>query len=560
MIGFVDDSNGQTNEFMQATESLDSLQRIQQSLQHNAQLWADLLGATGGALELSKCPVHVATWTFTSQGAPVLYSDNNCFANIAVVDPTTGSESTLQYLSPYTAHKTLGHFKEPAGTQRRQFAELLKKSNDATTFIDSCSLTQSEAWTYYYACYLPSIGYPLANCYFTKQHLSKVQRKAMTRIVSKCGYNRNTKKEILYGPLQYEGANFRHLFDQQGLGQVTQFIRHWRQRTVAGQLLRSVVAWAQFTSGMASPILEEPSRTIPHLESKWLASLRVYLASINASLHLDMTGLPPLEREHDGFIMDWIVQSNKFTDKEVVRLNYCRLFLNAVTLSDLTATNGKYLDNGKLKGAPSLSSSHSRWKAVKQDKPSEAEWRLWQKANHLWSTDDGTLRQPLGYWLQDLSKRRIIHFAYRDRTKLFIRSSHNYISCRAFSLNRYQETGQTVHLEQIPSHAEPVDAVSTRPFVWAITHVTKLSPLAHFRQQAVTSFEDYLLTLEAWEYDLLRHSDLFADAFTISDDLKTWFVAGSDGSEKYGKEGAFGWMISNTSGERSAAGMGPSRG
>jgi hypothetical protein len=76
----------------------------------------------------------------------------------------------------------------------------------------------------------------------------------------------------------------------------------------------------------------------------------------------------------------------------------------------------------------------------------------------------------------------------------------------------------------------------------------------------VTSFEDYLLTLEAWEYDLLRHSDLFADAFTISDDLKTWFVAGSDGSEKYGKEGAFGWLISNTSGERSAAGMGPSRG
>jgi hypothetical protein len=81
------------------------------------------------------------------------------FANIAVVDPTTGSESTLQYLSPYTAQKTLGHFKEPAGTQRRQFAELLKKSNGATTFIDSCSLTQSKAWTYYCACFLPSIGY-----------------------------------------------------------------------------------------------------------------------------------------------------------------------------------------------------------------------------------------------------------------------------------------------------------------------------------------------------------------------------------------------------------------
>jgi hypothetical protein len=69
-------------------------------------------------------------------------------------------------------------------------------------------------------------------------------------------------------------------------------------------------------------------------------------------LHLDVTGLPPLEKEHGGYIMEWIIESDKFTDKEVVRLNYCRLFLNAFTLSDLTATNGKLLDIGKLNGTP----------------------------------------------------------------------------------------------------------------------------------------------------------------------------------------------------------------
>ncbi len=37
-------------------------------------------------------------------------------------------------------------------------------------------------------------------------------------------------------------------------------------------------------------------------------------------------------------------------------------------------------------------------------------------------------------------------------------------------------------------------------------------------------------------------------------------MAGSDGSEKHGTDGAFGCMISNTSGGRAAAGMGPSRG
>jgi hypothetical protein len=120
--------------------------------------------------------------------------------------------------------------------------------------------------------------------------------------------------------------NFRHLFDQQGFGQITLFLRHWQQKIVAGQLLMIVVAcWAQFASGMASPLLETTSVSIPYLESKWLALLRSYLASINAKIHLDVTGLPPLEQEHDGYIMEWIVQSHQFTDKKVVRLNYCRL-------------------------------------------------------------------------------------------------------------------------------------------------------------------------------------------------------------------------------------------
>lgn len=156
-----------------------------------------------------------------------------------------------------------------------------------------------------------------------------IERQCPECIVLKCGYNRNTKtEEILFGPLQYGSANFRHLYDQQGLGQLTfLFLRHWRQNTVAGQLWKNVVAWAQFTTGMATPILETPSVHIPHLEStRWLASLCNYLASINAEMHLDSTGLLQLEREHDGYIMEMIVQSQQYTDKETIRLNYCWLF------------------------------------------------------------------------------------------------------------------------------------------------------------------------------------------------------------------------------------------
>jgi hypothetical protein len=161
MVGFVDDSNGQTNTFLHA-ESNATLPTMLSQIQHNAQAWADILGATGGALELSKCSYHLMSEKFTTQGDPVLASVAQTRQQpLEVTDPLTNATRALTFLSPYTAHKTLGHYKEPAGNQLEQFRRLHKKSDEKTKFLLKCSLTPVEAWTYYYACYLPSIGYPL---------------------------------------------------------------------------------------------------------------------------------------------------------------------------------------------------------------------------------------------------------------------------------------------------------------------------------------------------------------------------------------------------------------
>ena len=96
--------------------------------EENAALWAQLLEATGGALELSKCSYHIAYWKFTMQGAPILTNVSSEVPNIQVTNSSTGSTpQQLQYLSPYTAHKTLGHQKEPAGVNSEQFKFLKKR-------------------------------------------------------------------------------------------------------------------------------------------------------------------------------------------------------------------------------------------------------------------------------------------------------------------------------------------------------------------------------------------------------------------------------------------------
>jgi hypothetical protein len=86
MVGFVDDSNGQTNLFSR-DESENTRQTIIAQLKNNAQLWAELLGVTGGALELSKCSYHVLAWRFTVTGAPTLVTDSSRFKGVSVTDP-----------------------------------------------------------------------------------------------------------------------------------------------------------------------------------------------------------------------------------------------------------------------------------------------------------------------------------------------------------------------------------------------------------------------------------------------------------------------------------------
>ena len=132
------------------------------------------------------------------------------------------------------------------------------------------------------------------------------------------------------------------------------------------------------------------------MESKGLVSLREYMEYVRGWIELlDQEYIPKAERVHDCHIMDIILASNQFSDTEIRQLNYCRLFLQAVTLSDITWANGRRLDPEMAQGEYGRYSSKSRWHHVTQEKPHCKLWKLWQRANRLWSNNQGELYQPL---------------------------------------------------------------------------------------------------------------------------------------------------------------------
>ena len=370
MVGFVDDCNGQSNLFTE-DGSQATVDKIIAQTTANAQHWNDLLAASGGALELSKCSCHILQWVFTVGGAPMLVPRHTRLqSTLKVHDSVSNEPHDLQLLSAYEAHKTLGHYKAPAGMEHEQFRQLKKKSDDLTKFLWTCPLTRQEAWTFYYACYLPSVGYPLSCSSMSFRQLDEIQRKAMSIMVARCGYNRNTKKAILYGPLELGGANFRHLYIQQGVGQVVTFLKHWRLQSTAGILLKIALEWFQVQAGVSYSILTNVKSPLPHLESKWISSLRVFLAEHDMHLQIDKLFIPKIQRQYDVHLMDLILDSTKYTPREIRGLNYCRLYLQATTVSDICLVDGKTLDPAMLQGTFSQFGSRTKGLTIYQDRKS----------------------------------------------------------------------------------------------------------------------------------------------------------------------------------------------
>ena len=225
MIGFVDDTNGQVNSFFDP-ESLTGLHHTIHKATANADTGTQLLHASGGAIELSKCSYHVLHLSFSSSGAPVLLTNVKSRVSpiTTVRNLATQIKEPLKYLSPTQAHNTLGHYKDPAGLQLTLYHNLKQKSDTITEFLWTTQVTREEAWLYNQACYVPAMTYPLTSSFLSSVQLDTIQRKAMNIIVAKCGFNRHTKREILYDPLALGGgANFKLLSVEQA-GDITNTI------------------------------------------------------------------------------------------------------------------------------------------------------------------------------------------------------------------------------------------------------------------------------------------------------------------------------------------------
>eukprot|EP00957_Ditylum_brightwellii_P191667 14591821-Ditylum_brightwellii.AAC.1 len=122
MVGFVDNTAGQTNNFKKNNVTPEAL--IYQ-MTKDMQIWSDLLWISGGLLELDKCLYHLIYYVFLEDGTLVM-SSKQLGPKLQAKYKDTNKMIDIKYKNPYTQHKILGHFKAPDGKGVKQFVVLKK--------------------------------------------------------------------------------------------------------------------------------------------------------------------------------------------------------------------------------------------------------------------------------------------------------------------------------------------------------------------------------------------------------------------------------------------------
>lgn len=313
------------------------LQTVLSKLTHDAQLWNDLLYSSGGKLELTKCSFHTVTFEFDPDGTPRV--SPLPAPSVFIIDPVTGTKIPIRHLSPYTPHKTLGHWKSPVGSLRTQLATITTKMQEISIQVSTSSLSRYGARLAYHAIYVAALRYVLPQCHFSHTSLRKAAKKSMPALFAKCGFSCKTATQLLYAPIEYGGGGFVHWDVIQAEGQIMNFMKHWRTSTPISTTLRIDLAWCQWQAGTSESILFNPV-PIPYLEARWIPSVCDALRLCDAQIILDNDMVPSPQRIGDTYIMDVARKSELFDDRDMRILNYCQLYLHVTTVSELFDADG----------------------------------------------------------------------------------------------------------------------------------------------------------------------------------------------------------------------------
>jgi hypothetical protein len=188
--------------------------------------------------------------------------------------------------------------------------------------------------------------------------------------------------------------------------------------------------------------------------------------------------------------------SQGYNAVQIGHLNRCRLYLQAITLAEITSADGACITPDILLGILLLDrKSNLKWPC--QQRPPNSDWVLWAQALRLLQPRS-TLAQPLGQWLTTSTHQLWFWFMDPSRSTLY--------KCDATGIN----------WQTFPSMVNPRQRTRTTPvLLYDISQGSEIPPPKQPLLPSTVSYDRYT------NLSVVTAGPCFSDQSTISEVPKT---------------------------------------
>jgi hypothetical protein len=355
---YVDDINTHCN-------SRAAHQDIILNMQNDFIIWKNLLDMSGGALSQQKCNFYILSWDFMKSGIPV--------AKDTYIDHLSMGGIGWDFSRVQESHQTLGYKvfpTNPVKTQQLQWREVEKK---VESMLRSNEMTYLEEETLYQKIYLPKVRYFLPFMSLPGNVIKDITQQNIKLLLRKCGYAQTMSRDIVFGNKSLGGLGWCDMKVEQGLHNLGTMISGLHNNEIVGQVHKAMMrTW--FWALEMNPLKHE-FLNITHDESLWPKTTAKFMSKHNIRIAL-ANPIHPLLRENDQYIMT-LAYNLQFTAYAFKYINYCRLFLNVISIADLTDAIAKYVSS-EMYQIRRNSSNRSDSRCVQQV-PQAFKTRFWNK-------------------------------------------------------------------------------------------------------------------------------------------------------------------------------------
>jgi hypothetical protein len=159
------------------------------------------------------------------------------------------------------------------------------------------------------------------------------------KFLKKFGYASTTSRDVAYSPVKLGGLGWYDLELETRISQLERLLHALNDENQLGLLIRATIANWCWHIGF-SPFKNNHIK-IKHDETNWLQRISEFVHSHNIHLECTIKG-KKLAREGDVFIMEQAYKLN-LTGAEIRYVNYCRLYLDVISLADISDEQGSHV-------------------------------------------------------------------------------------------------------------------------------------------------------------------------------------------------------------------------